>query len=108
MGRLFYPVARGNLKVEISYRTGFKEFEVAQIDGIKTYRVARLIEQKLAALEAKLADVTARKDAMENELAVSASNGDAKQLKRLNQSYAKLQSEWEEVNSTLEILIASL
>lgn len=65
-------------------------------------------EKQMATLEAKLADVTARKDAMENELAVCASNGDAKQLKRLNDSYAKLQAEWDKANEALEALINSL
>lgn len=65
-------------------------------------------EKKLAALEAKLADVTARKDAIENELAVCASNGDAKQLKRLNDSYSKLQTEWDATNAELEAFITTL
>ncbi len=65
-------------------------------------------EKQLATLEAKLADVAARKDAMENELAVCASNGDAKQLKRLNDSYTALQAEWDETNAALEAFIATL
>jgi ATP-binding cassette, subfamily F, member 3 len=65
-------------------------------------------EKMLETLEAKLADVTARKDAMENEVAVCCANGDAKQLTRLNASYAKLQKEWEEANATLETFISTL
>jgi len=65
-------------------------------------------DKKLATLEAKLADVSARKDAMENELAVCASNGDAKQLKRLNDSYTKLQAEWNQANEALEAFITTL
>lgn len=65
-------------------------------------------EKQLAKLEATLADVTARKDAMENELAVCSVSGDAKQLRRLNESYAKLQQKWEAANTALETFIATL
>ena len=47
------PVATGNLKIEVSYRTGFDEVDLAEINGIKTYKIPRLIEQKLRALEGR-------------------------------------------------------
>lgn len=47
------PLATGNLKIEVSYRTGFEEVDLAEINGIKTYKIARLIEQKLRALEGR-------------------------------------------------------
>ena len=31
------PVATANLKIEVSYRTGFDEIDLADIKGIKTY-----------------------------------------------------------------------
>lgn len=65
-------------------------------------------EKQQLALETALAEITARKDAMENELAVCASNGDAKQLKRINNSYAALQAEWDEANNALEAFINTL
>jgi predicted nucleotidyltransferase component of viral defense system len=43
--------ATGMLKVEVSYRQGFMDSDIVSIDGIKTYAVARLVEQKLNALE---------------------------------------------------------
>ena len=47
------PVATANLKIEVSYRTGFDEIDLADIKGIKTYKIPRLIEQKLRALEGR-------------------------------------------------------
>ena len=49
------PAAEGNLKIEVSYRTGFDEADIALVDGIKTYRVGKLIDQKLSALEGRTA-----------------------------------------------------
>lgn len=49
------PKAVGNLKIEISYRTGFNEADVLLIGGMKTYRVDRLVEQKLRALDGRTA-----------------------------------------------------
>ena len=37
-------LATGNLKIEVSYRTSFEEVDLAEINGIKTYKIARLIE----------------------------------------------------------------
>lgn len=45
--------ATGTLKVEVSYRQGFTDTDIVSIDGVKTYAVARLIEQKLNALEGR-------------------------------------------------------
>jgi len=44
-------------------------------------------------LESKVEALLAQKDALENEIAVCSASGDAHQLKRLNQSYQKLQEE---------------
>ena len=49
-------LATGNLKIEVSYRTGFEEVDLAEINGIKTYKIARLIEQKLRALEGRTSE----------------------------------------------------
>jgi predicted nucleotidyltransferase component of viral defense system len=45
--------AAGMLKVEVSYRQGFQDSDIVSIDGVKTYAVAKLIEQKLNALEGR-------------------------------------------------------
>jgi predicted nucleotidyltransferase component of viral defense system len=53
--KIRYETAKvaGMLKVEVSYRQGFLDTDIVSIDGIKTYAVARLIEQKLSALEGR-------------------------------------------------------
>jgi ATP-binding cassette subfamily F protein 3 len=65
-------------------------------------------EDDADSLEQKIADIVLRKDAMENEMAVCSANGDAKQLKRLNQSYEALQKELESAERALESFIAGL
>ena len=65
-------------------------------------------EDQARQLEQKSADLAQRKDAMENEMAVCSANGDAKQLKRLNNSYISLQKELEATERELETLIATL
>jgi len=65
-------------------------------------------EKEAAKLEAKIADLTARKDALENEIANVCAGGDAKQLKPLEDSYAKLQKELASAEKKLEELIAGL
>jgi hypothetical protein len=52
--------------------------------------------------------MTARKHALENELANAAAQGDASQLKRLNQSYSHIQKEHAAAERELEAFIASL
>jgi len=66
------------------------------------------VDQKSARIEARIADIIRRKDAMENEMAVCATSGDDKQLKRLNQSYATLEKELASAERELESLIATL
>lgn len=51
--RYVTAVSKGALKIEVSYRNGFDDADTAVISGVKTYRVACLIEQKLAALEGR-------------------------------------------------------
>jgi ATP-binding cassette subfamily F protein 3 len=65
-------------------------------------------EKKAAQWEEKVATLTARKDAIENELAVASTNGDAKQLTRLNSSYATLQKELEAAERAWEECMAQL
>jgi ATP-binding cassette subfamily F protein 3 len=65
-------------------------------------------EKHAAKLEEALALITARKDALENELANAAAQGDASQLKRLNQSYSQIQKEHAAAEQALEAFIAVL
>ncbi len=50
-------------------------------------------EKELQKLEAKLAELNLRKDAMDNEMAAVCEKGDAKQMKRLSKTYDDLQKE---------------
>jgi ATP-binding cassette subfamily F protein 3 len=65
-------------------------------------------EKQAAKLEEALALISARKDALENELANAAAQGDASQLKRLNQSYSQIQKEHAAAERELEAFIAGL
>ncbi len=65
-------------------------------------------EKQAARLEENLRLLTEEKDAMENELAVCSTNGDAKQLKRLNTSYSELQKKHAAAEQALEELISQL
>ena len=65
-------------------------------------------EQHAAKLEAALADVSARKDAIENELANCSASGDVNQLMRLNKTYSELQKEFTAAENALEEFIATL
>ncbi|MFN7185411.1 MAG: ABC-F family ATP-binding cassette domain-containing protein [Alphaproteobacteria bacterium] len=65
-------------------------------------------EKQAARLEAALAEIAARKDAIENELATVSAEGDAGQLKRLNQTYVKIQQEHEAAEKALEAFIVRL
>jgi ATP-binding cassette, subfamily F, member 3 len=65
-------------------------------------------EKEAAKLEKKIADLSQRKDAMENEIATCCAQGDAKQLKDLNITYAELQKQLQAAESELEALIAKL
>lgn len=65
-------------------------------------------EKQAAKLEEALALLTARKDELENELANASAVGDAGQLKRLNQTYTKLQEEHAEAEKAYEAFIATL
>ena len=65
-------------------------------------------EKAVAKVEQKIADLTLRKDNMENEIANSFTPDKAKQLKDLNNSYAELESQLKAANDELEVLIAKL
>ena len=64
--------------------------------------------QQAAQLEEALAQATAKREAMENELVVCSTSGDAKQLKRLNDTYAGLQAQEAAARQALDDLIARL
>ena len=65
-------------------------------------------EQQTTKLEEALAKATAERDAIENELVVCSTSGDAKQLKRLNDTYARLQQQEAEAQQALDDFIATL
>jgi ATP-binding cassette subfamily F protein 3 len=65
-------------------------------------------EQQAMALEQTLAALLAQRDAAENELVVCSTSGDAGQLKRLNDSYQRLQQQVAEAQQALDALIAQL
>lgn len=65
-------------------------------------------EKEMAKLEGRIADINARKDAMENELANACAGGDAKQIKRLEASFLELQKELASAEAALEAFIAKL
>ncbi len=58
--RILYPVLEGmgRLKVETSFRDGFGPADTVLVDGLRTYRVSRLIGMKVAAFT----DRTAARD----------------------------------------------
>jgi ATP-binding cassette subfamily F protein 3 len=65
-------------------------------------------EKQAAKLEETLARIAANKDDVENELVTCSVEGDATQLKRLNQTYAEIQKEHARAEQALEAFIASL
>jgi ATP-binding cassette subfamily F protein 3 len=65
-------------------------------------------EEKTAQLEATLARITAERDAIENELVVCSTSGDARQLKRLNDTYERVKAQEEEAQRELDGFIAAL
>jgi ATP-binding cassette subfamily F protein 3 len=65
-------------------------------------------EQQAAKLEEALAKITADRAAIEDELVVCSTSGDAKQLKRLNDTYARLQTQEADAQRALDELIATL
>jgi len=67
-----------------------------------------LAEKEAAKLEKKIADITLRKDTLENDIATCCANGDAKQLKDLNITHASLQKELQAAEAELEAFIAKL
>jgi len=65
-------------------------------------------EKEAAKIEKKIAELTLRKDEMENAIATCCAEGDAKQLKDLNITYAGLQKQIKTAEAELEALIARL
>ena len=65
-------------------------------------------EKQAEKLEAELAQLNARKDDLENELATVSAEGDVGQLKRLNITYAQVSKEVEAAEAALEAIIASM
>ena len=66
------------------------------------------VEKQAAKLEETLRQLTEEKDAMENELAVVSTSGDAKQLRRLNDSYNELQKKHAEAEKAFEDIMAEI
>jgi hypothetical protein len=58
--RVLYPAhaGTGRLKVETSFRDGFDPVDTALVDGVRTYKVSRLIGMKVSAFQ----DRTAARD----------------------------------------------
>ena len=65
-------------------------------------------EKELAKIEAKIADLVAKKDAMENEIANVCASGDTHQLKDLNITYAQLEKKIATAEGEMEALIEKL
>lgn len=65
-------------------------------------------EQQAAKLEEELARLTAERNSVENELVVCSTSGDARQLKRLNETYQRLQEQEAAAQQALDELISSL
>lgn len=65
-------------------------------------------EKQAAKLEQKIAELTLRKDTMENDIANACSSNDVNQLKDLNITYAELQKQLKKAESELEAFIATL
>lgn len=65
-------------------------------------------EKEAERLEKKIAEITLRKDAVENEIATCCASGDTHQLKDLNNTYATLQKQLEKAQSEFEAVIARL
>lgn len=65
-------------------------------------------DKELAKLEQKIADITLRKDTMENDIANACASGDAKQIKRMEDSYRELEQELARAQTALDSFIATL
>ncbi len=65
-------------------------------------------EREAAKCEATVANLTEKKDALEDALAVASTSGDAKELVRLNKSYAQLQLELEQATTAYDAALAKL
>jgi ATP-binding cassette subfamily F protein 3 len=65
-------------------------------------------EKKAAKIEKKIAELKFERDGLDNEIANVCATGDAKQLKDLNISYAKLAKQIQGLEADLEQLIASI
>ena len=66
------------------------------------------VEKEAAKLEEKIAELTARKDDLENEIATVCAGGDVSQLKRLNQTLHEITSQITDTEKALEVVIAKL
>ncbi|MDX1975574.1 MAG: ABC-F family ATP-binding cassette domain-containing protein [Rickettsiales bacterium] len=65
-------------------------------------------EKEAAKLEQKIAEITLRKDTLENDIANCCASGDTHQLKDLNITFAKVQKQLEAAEAELEKVIAQL
>ncbi len=69
---------------------------------------AASLEKDIEKLEAKTAELSSQKDALENEIATCSASGNYKRLTQLNIAYAALQKDKEAAGRELEALIAKL
>jgi ATP-binding cassette subfamily F protein 3 len=65
-------------------------------------------EKQAARLERKIAELTLRRDSVENEIANACATGGARQIKDLNITYAELQKQLKAAEGELEAFIARL
>ncbi|PZP85935.1 MAG: glycosyl transferase family 1 [Azospirillum brasilense] len=95
-------------KLVVQQRKREREGSKEEARRAKKEKKSQSPEQQAAKLEAALAAITAERDAIENELVVCSTSGDAGQLKRLNDTYAKLQEQEAQAQRALDEFIASL
>ena len=84
-----------------------KESRSNKVEKKETPNLSK-VEKEAAKLEQKLAELNARKDAMENDIANVCASGDTHQLKDLNTTHASLQKQISKCEGDLEALIAKL
>ena len=85
-----------------------KEREQEKKKGKKEKDSPAAVEKEAHKLEAKIAELRARKDALENEIANVCANGDAKQLKDLNITFSQVEKQLAEQTQLLDELISKM
>lgn len=95
-------------KLVVQQRKRERESTKEEARRLKKEKKSQSPEQQAAKLEETLARATAEREAMENELIVCSTSGDAKQLKRLNDTYASLQAKEIAAQEALNEFISAL